>query len=193
MKISPKIIVAITGATGAPLAIKVLELLNDLQVDIHLIISSWGKTTLQQETALSYQQVCSMATKVYDNKNQAANISSGSHLVDGMIIVPCSMKTLAAIRAGFGENLITRCADVQLKERRPLVIVPRETPFNSIHLENMLALSRMNCSIFPLMPAFYNDPQSIDDLLTHMAVRILDQLKLHHHSAKPWGGFNSNV
>ena len=185
---SSKIIVAITGATGAPLAIKVLELLQELQVDIHLIVSNWGKVTLQQEANLSYQQVCAMASKVYDNKNQAADISSGSYLVDGMIIVPCSMKTLAAIRAGFGENLITRCADVQLKEQRPLVLVPRETPLNSIHLENMLALSRMNCCVFPLMPAFYNEPQSLDDLLSYMAARILDQLKLNHPAAKRWQG-----
>jgi 4-hydroxy-3-polyprenylbenzoate decarboxylase len=183
-----RIIVGVTGATGAPLAVRVLQFLREMEVEIHLIVSQWAKTTLQQECGMSYRDLCAMAEVVYDPRNQGATVSSGSFQVEGMVIVPCSMKTLAAIRMGFAENLIARAADVMLKERRTLLMVTRETPLNSIHLENMLHLSNMGAVIFPPTPAFYNNPESISQILDHLAVRILDQFHLSHPAAKRWEG-----
>lgn len=183
-----RIVVAITGATGAPLALKTLRYLRDVQVEIHLVVSEWAKSTLQQECGVTYADVAALADVVHDVRNQGASISSGSFHIDGMVVVPCSMKTLASIRCGFAENLISRAADVTLKERRRLVLVVRETPLNTIHLENMLGLSRMGCVIFPPTPAFYNAPASLDDVLMHLATRILDQFQLHHPAARRWGG-----
>lgn len=185
-----KIVVAMTGATGAPLTVKVLQLLRELHVEIHLVASTWAKTTLQHECNMSYRELCLLADYTYDIRNQGAAISSGSFPVDGMIIVPCSMKTLAGIRTGLADNLITRAADVMLKENRKVVLVPRETPLNAIHLENMLHLARLGCVICPPMPAFYNHPATIDDLLTHLAVRILDQFGFNHPAAKRWEGLS---
>jgi 4-hydroxy-3-polyprenylbenzoate decarboxylase len=183
-----RIIVGVTGATGAPLVVRVLQFLREMEVEIHLIVSQWAKTTLQQECGMSYRDLCAMADVVHDPRNQGATVSSGSFQVEGMVIVPCSMKTLAAIRMGFAENLIARAADVMLKERRTLLMVTRETPLNSIHLENMLHLSNMGAVIFPPTPAFYNNPESISQILDHLAVRILDQFHLSHPAAKRWEG-----
>ncbi|GEA52274.1 putative UbiX-like flavin prenyltransferase [Vibrio inusitatus NBRC 102082] len=181
-----RVVVGITGATGAPLALKVLQLLNDLDVETHVIISKWAKTTIELETDYSVNDFKALATVNYSLSNQAAAVSSGSFNADAMIVVPCSMKTLAAIRCGFADNLISRTADVMLKEQRKLILAVRETPLNSIHLDNMLYLSKLGVSICPPMPAFYNRPKSIDDILTHNAVRILDQINLNHPSAKRW-------
>lgn len=183
-----KLIIGMTGATGAPLTVRLLELLNDLDVETHLIISRWARSTLHQETDLSVRHLESMAHAIYKPEDQGAAISSGSFKTDGMIIVPCSMKTLAGIRVGYGESLIGRAADVMLKERRKLVLVPRETPLSTIHLENMLELSRMGVTIFPPVPAFYNEPKTITDLVDHLAVRILDQFSLEAPTAKRWSG-----
>lgn len=187
-----KIIVAITGATGAPLAIKVIKQLKELNVTVHLIVSKWGKTTLQHECDISYQTLCDMVDVVHSVNDQSASIASGSFKTDGMIIVPCSMKTLAAIRCGFADNLISRAADVILKERRKLIIVPRETPLNTIHLENLLFLSKLGVTIIPPNPAFYHHPQTIDDMLTDIAVRILAHFDLNHPSAKSWQGLHDH-
>ncbi|QIU88502.1 UbiX family flavin prenyltransferase [Yokenella regensburgei] len=185
-----KIIVAITGATGAPLALKLIEQLNFFDVEIHLVVSTWGETNLLQECGVNYQQLCDKVDAVYPIDDMGARISSGSFITDGMIIVPCSMKTLAAIRNGYTDNLISRTADVMLKENRPLVLVPRETPLSTIHLDNLLYLSTLGVVILPPMPAFYNNPLTIDDILSHLAARILDQIGLHHPSAKRWQGLN---
>ena len=185
------IIVAITGATGAPLAVKVIQQLKELNVNVHLIVSKWGKVTINHECDISYQQLCDMVDVVYSNHDQGATISSGSFKTDGMIIVPCSMKTLAAIRCGFADNLISRAADVILKERRKLVIVPRETPLSTIHLDNLHYLSQLGVTIVPPNPAFYHQPKTIDDILTHISVRILDQFNLTHPAAKYWQGLNA--
>ncbi|XKM14119.1 UbiX family flavin prenyltransferase [Orbaceae bacterium ac157xtp] len=188
-----KIIVAITGATGAPLAVKVLQLLNHFDfVEVHLIVSEWGKKTLISETNLSYKSVCDLATEVHNINDQSAVISSGSFKADGMIVVPCSMKTLASIRHGFAQDLISRAADVTIKEQRKLILVPRETPLSQIHLENLTDLAKMGVTIIPPVPAFYNQPKTIDDILTHLAIRILDQLQLEHPYAKRWQGFSKN-
>lgn len=184
-----RIIVGITGATGASLAIEVLRQLREVQyVEIHLILSRWARVTIQLETSITVAEVTKLADVVYSWNDQGAAISSGSFQADGMIIVPCSMKTLAAIRIGYADGLIVRAADVTLKERRPLVLVPRETPLSEIHLENMLMLSRMGVRIVPPMPAFYNRPASVEDVISHLAARILDQFGIESAAAKRWAG-----
>lgn len=186
-----KLIIAMTGATGAPLAVKLLEVLHQLpDVETHLIMSKWAKTTLELETNYRASQIRGLADITYRSEDQSAAISSGSFLTDGMIIIPCSMKTLAGIRLGYAEGLIGRAADVILKEQRKLVLVPRETPLSSIHLDNMLALSKMGTTIVPPMPAYYNHPQNIDDVTTHIVARVLDQFQIALPEAKRWTGLN---
>jgi 4-hydroxy-3-polyprenylbenzoate decarboxylase len=182
-----KIVVGMTGATGAAIGVRVLAELKALGVETHLIISKWARATIHLETPYSVQEVVALASKSYSEHDQAAAISSGSFRVDGMIVVPCSMKTLAAIRCGYGDGLIARAADVTLKEQRKLVLVPRESPLNAIHLENMLALTRAGAMMLPPMPAFYNHPESTDDIINHCASRILDQFGLDNALTKRWG------
>ncbi|WP_432381277.1 UbiX family flavin prenyltransferase [Duganella sp. P38] len=177
-----------TGATGAAIGVRGLAALKDLGVETHLVISKWARATIQMETTYSVQDVEALAFKTYSERDQAAAISSGSFRVDGMIVVPCSMKTLAAIRCGYGEGLIARAADVTLKEQRKLVMVPREAPLNVIHLENMLALARAGAVMLPPMPAFYNNPASVDDIINHTVSRILDQFGLDNDYTHRWQG-----
>lgn len=183
-----RLVVGITGASGAIFGVRALEALRALGIETHLILSKWARATLAQETDYTVEQVEKLASYVHRPDNQAAPVSSGSFKSDGMIIAPCSMKTLAAIRAGYGDTLICRAADVILKERRKLVLLARESPFNEIHLENMLALTRMGVVIFPPAPAFYNRPQTIDDLVSHIVGRILDQFGLEMPGLKRWTG-----
>lgn len=183
-----KLVVGMTGATGAAIGVRVLAALKDLGVETHLVISKWARATIQLETPYSVQDVIALASKTYSERDQAAAISSGSFRVDGMVIVPCSMKTLAAIRSGYGEGLIARAADVTLKEQRKLVLVPRESPLSAIHLENMLSLTRAGALMLPPMPAFYNNPATVDDIIDHTVARILDQFGLDHQLAKRWNG-----
>jgi flavin prenyltransferase len=184
-----RIVVGITGASGAIFGIRALEALRALDVETHLILSKWARSTIAHETAMPLEELEKLASAVHHPDNQAAPLSSGSFKTDGMIIAPCSMKTLAAIRAGFGDSLICRAADVHLKERRKLVLLPRESPFSEIHLENMLALSRMGAVIFPPIPAFYNHPQNVDDLIHHIVGRVLDQFGLDTPGLARWSGF----
>lgn len=181
-----KIVVGISGATGPIYGIRLLEVLKDFGVETHLILSQWAEKTITVETDYSVDDVKKLASYVYASSNQAAIISSGSFRTDGMAIVPCSMKTLAAISHGYSDNLLSRSADVILKEKRKLVIVPRETPLSEIHLENMLKLARMGAVILPPMPAFYNKPASIDDLVNHTVSRILDQFGIENSVSKRW-------
>ncbi|MCG7381487.1 UbiX family flavin prenyltransferase [Paenibacillus sp. ACRRY] len=185
-----KLIIAITGATGAMFGVRLLQLLQDTDIETHLVLSSWAAATIQEETPYTAKEVTQLADYSYSNKDLGAKISSGSFQVDGMIVAPCTMKTLASIRIGLGDNLITRAADVILKERKKLVLVARETPLNDIHLENMLTLSRMGTVILPPMPAFYNHPDSLDDIFNHIAFRTLDQFNIHLPEAeeKRWNG-----
>ena len=184
-----RLIVGMTGATGAPLGVRLLEVLRDLDdVETHLVLSRWARTTVELETAYTAREVAKLADVVYGAGDQAAAISSGSFLTAGMVIVPCSMKTLAGIRTGYADGLIARAADVCLKERRRLVLVPRETPLNDVHLENMLALSRMGATVFPPVPAFYNQPTSLADMIDHLVVRILDQFGISAPAARRWAG-----
>jgi len=183
-----RLVVGITGATGAVIGVRILQGLRILGVETHLVLSRWGRATLEMETDLRAAEVYALADQVHGHGDQSAPISSGSFRTDGMIVAPCSMKTLAAIRIGYGEGLIPRAADVTLKERRRLVLVPRETPLSEIHLENMLALSRMGAVIAPPVPAFYNRPETIDDIVTHIAARVLDQFGLELPQAQRWTG-----
>jgi polyprenyl P-hydroxybenzoate/phenylacrylic acid decarboxylase-like protein len=182
-------IVGVTGATGIIYAIKLLEALKaNIEVNTHLIMSDWAKNNLEIETNYSWDDVRSLANVVYDNNNLGARTSSGSFITQGMVVVPCSMKTLSSIASGFCDNLISRTADVMLKEGRKLVVCPRETPLNAIHLENMLKLSRLGVGIVPPMPAFYNQPSTIDDLIHHQVMKILDQFGISYEKGKRWGG-----
>jgi 4-hydroxy-3-polyprenylbenzoate decarboxylase len=186
-----RIIVGITGASGAIFGIRTLEALKLLNVETHLVLSRWARATVVQETGLSIDAVEALATVTHAGDNQAAPISSGSFKSDGMIIAPCSMKTLAAIRTGYSDTLLSRAADVVLKEQRKLVLVARESPLSEIHLENMLALARMGVVIFPPVPAFYNQPRSIEDLVHHIVGRILDQFGLDLPDVVRWTGLGN--
>lgn len=183
-----RLIVGITGATGTIFGIRLLEMLRDTDVETHLVLSRWAARALVHETSYTVDQVTALATRVYPLMDQGAPISSGSFLTMGMVVVPCSMRTLAAIAHGLGDNLIHRAADVILKERRRLVLAVREAPLSDIHLENMLKLSRMGVVICPPMPAFYNKPESLDDLVNYSAARLLDQLDIHLDVRNRWTG-----
>ena len=184
-----RIVVAMTGASGAVIGVELLRRLEQCSdVETHLVLSRWARATIHLETQLSARDVEGLADVVYSSDDQSAAISSGSFRVDGMIIAPCSMKTLAGIRTGYADGLIARAADVTLKERRRLVLVTRETPLSEIHLDNMLALTRMGAIVMPPMPAFYNHPASIDDIVDHIVIRILDQFDIDSPGAKRWNG-----
>ena len=183
-----KIIVAITGATGAIYGVRILQRLREAGAETHLVISRWGARTLLHETPYSREQVEALATVVYAPGDMGAAISSGSFRTDGMVIAPCSAKTLAAIAHGFGETLVHRAADVVLKERRKLVLVVREAPLSDIHLENMLKLSRMGSVMLPPMPAFYHHPRTVDDVVDHTVSRVLDQFGLDVSGVERWSG-----
>ncbi|PPK68408.1 UbiX family flavin prenyltransferase [Actinokineospora auranticolor] len=183
-----RLVVGITGATGTVIGVRILRGLRDLGVETHLVLSKWGRATLELETDLTVAQVHALATHVHPHGDQTAPISSGSYRTDGMIIAPCSMKTLAALRTGYGDGLIPRAADVTLKEDRKLVIVPRELPLSEIHLENMLALRRMGAVIAPPSPAFYTRPRTVEDIVTHISARVLDQFGLDLPEAVRWTG-----
>ncbi|MFI1741346.1 MULTISPECIES: non-oxidative hydroxyarylic acid decarboxylases subunit B [unclassified Streptomyces] len=187
-----RLIVGMTGATGAVFGVRLLEALAALpDVETHLVLSRWARTTIELETGRSVAEVSALAEVTHRPEDQGATISSGSFRTDGMVIVPCSMKTLAGIRAGYADGLLGRAADVVLKERRRLVLVPRETPLSEIHLENMLALTRQGVQMVPPMPAFYHHPQSVDDLVDHLTSRLLDQFGLPAPAARRWDGIRA--
>jgi len=183
-----RLIVALSGATGSIYGVRLLECLRGAGVETHLVISRWGVRTLLHETSYAKEQVEALATKAYAPGDMGAAISSGSFRTDGMIVAPCSAKTLAAIAHGVGENLIHRAADVVLKERRKLVLAVREAPLSDIHLENMLKLSRMGVVVMPPMPAFYTRPQSLDDVVNHTVARLLDQFGIEVPGLSRWTG-----
>jgi flavin prenyltransferase len=183
-----RIIVGITGATGIIYGVRLLERLREARVETHLVISRWGARTLQHETRYTREQVEALATEVHKPDDLGAAISSGSFETAGMIVAPCSAKSLAAIAHGYGGNLIHRAADVVLKERRKLLLAVREAPLSEIHLENMLRLARMGAIILPPMPAFYNHPATIDDIVDHTVSRMLDHFGVPVPNAERWTG-----
>jgi 4-hydroxy-3-polyprenylbenzoate decarboxylase len=182
-----RLIIGITGASGVMYGVRLLQLLQRTNVETHLVVSKWGARTLAEETNFTLEQVQQLAAFHYGPLDQAAAISSGSFVTAGMVICPCSARTMAAIAHGYGDSLIHRAADVVLKERHKLVLAVRETPLSPIHLENMLKLAGMGVVIAPPMPAFYNRPQTLDDIVEHTAMRILDQFGIHLESEKRWG------
>jgi flavin prenyltransferase len=183
-----RIIVAITGASGALLGIRCLEALRACGVETHLVMSRWSRATIVSETSYTVESVQELASVQHPIDDLAASISSGSFKTDGMVVAPCSMKTLAAIRTGYSDNLISRAADVILKERRKLVLLARESPLSVIHLENMLALTQAGAVIMPPVPAFYTRPQTTDDIVHHTVGRVLDQFGLDLPGLKRWTG-----
>jgi flavin prenyltransferase len=183
-----RLIVGITGATGAIYGVRLLQTLQELNVESHLVLSKWGARTLLREVPHTVEQVQQMASHYYAPQDQGAPISSGSFVTRGMVICPCSVRSLAAIAHGSGDTLVHRAADVVLKEHRKLVLVVRETPLSEIHLENMLKLSRIGAVIFPPVPAFYNHPQTIDDIVKQTVMRVLDQFDLHLELSNRWKG-----
>lgn len=184
-----ELILGITGATGVLYAVRLLEALKGKgDIATHLVISEWGKKNLEIETPYDADYVESLATCVYKDDELGAAISSGSFKTDGMIVLPCSMKTLGAIANGYDENLISRAAGVMLKEGRKLILCPRETPLSAIHLENMLKLARLGVRIIPPMPAFYNKPKTIEDLIANHTMKVLDQFDIDFNQQKRWRG-----
>ncbi len=184
-----RLIVGITGASGSIYGVRVLEMLRGTGIETHLVMSRWGARTLVHETPYTPEQVQSLAAVSHPLTDQGAAISSGSFVTMGMVIAPCSVRTLAAIAHGLGDHLVHRAADVVLKERRRLVLAVREAPLSEIHLENMLKLSRMGVVIAPPVPAFYSRPSSIDEIVNFTAARLLDQFGIHV-DADRWKGLN---
>lgn len=186
----PRLIVAITGATGAVYGLRLLQVLRESDVDTHLLVSSAGWLNIRQEIGLERGEVESLATVTHSVRDVGASIASGSFATMGMVIAPCSMKTLAAVAHGMADNLITRAADVTLKERRRLVMMVRETPLNLAHIRNMEMVTLMGGVIFPPVPAFYQRPASIADLVDHTIGRVLDMLGLPQTLNAPWLGLD---
>lgn len=183
----PRFVVGISGASGAILGVRVLERLRAHDAEVHLVITPWGARTLEHETPYTVADVRKLADVVHRPSDQAATISSGSFRTAGMIVAPCSVKTVAAIASGYGEDLLTRTADVHIKERRPLVLVVREMPLSAIHLENMLKLARLGVSIVPPVLGFYQNPESLEDVVSHVVTRVLDQVGIVSDD-RPWSG-----
>lgn len=185
-----ELVIGVTGASGTIFAYKLLNALRDAEIRTHLIMSSAALITMKAETDFSTADFQALASYNHNIHNISATIASGSYKTMGMVIVPCSIKTMSEIASGVTSNLISRAADVVLKERRKLVLMVRETPFHSGHLRNMLQLSEMGAIIAPPIPAFYHRPKDIDEMINHSVSRILDLFDIEHDFAKRWGGLN---
>lgn len=184
-----RFVIAITGATGAIYGVRLLQVLRDVpDVETHLLVSDAGVLNLHQELDMNRREVEAMADVAHSVRDIGASLASGSFQSEGMIVAPCSMKTLAAVAHGLSDNLITRTADVVLKERRRLVLMVRETPFNLAHLRNMTAVTEMGGIIYPPLPGFYHRPQSIAEMVDHTVGRVLDLFQLPHLLTPRWQG-----
>ncbi|MBR3213059.1 MAG: UbiX family flavin prenyltransferase [Methanosphaera sp.] len=181
-----RVVVAITGASGVIYAIRLLEQLNKIDAECHLVISQIARDIICHETEYSVDDVIGLADYYYEEKDLTAKINSGSFYFDTCIIIPCSMKTLSAISTGYADNTITRVADVTLKERRKLIIVPRETPLRTVHLENMANISREGAIVLPAMPGFYHKPETIDNQIDFIVGKIFDILKINNKLFTKW-------
>jgi 4-hydroxy-3-polyprenylbenzoate decarboxylase len=185
--------VAITGASGAAYARRLLQAIPRHRYDVWLVSSEAGRLVYEFETGLALSDDLPPDVRVYGESDFTAPIASGSFPCAGMVIVPCTMGTLGAIAAGLSQNLIHRAADVCLKERRPLILVPRETPLNRVHLANMLKAAEAGAIILPAMPGFYHKPRGIEDIVDFMVARILDQLGIEHNLVEPWTGLKGDA
>lgn len=184
-----RIVVAISGSSAPVYGIRLLQVLRNLGIESHLVVSAGAHRTIALEAApLTLADVTALAHAAYDARDVSASIASGSFRTDGMVVAPCSMKTLAAIAHGYGDGLVARAADVTLKERRRLVLVPRETPLHLGHLRNMVAVTEMGGVILPPVPAFYHRPRTVDDLVDHTVGKILDMFDIGHDLFARWNG-----
>ncbi len=181
-----KIVVGITGSSGVIYGIKLLYFLNKIEMETHVVLSKWAEKNIEIETDESIEKIKKLASFEYKENDMAASISSGSFKTNGMIIIPCSMKTLASIANGYDDNLISRAASVTIKENRKLVIVPRETPLSQIHLSNMLKLAKIGVIILPAMPGFYHRPKTVNELVLHIVGKTLDQFEISNEVFKRW-------
>ncbi len=189
-----RIVVAISGASGAIYGVRLLQALRGMPgVETHLTVSDAGWLNLRHELALERDALAALANRLHEASDVGAAIASGSFRCHAMVIAPCSMRTLAAVAHGLGDNLITRCADVVLKERRRLVLLARETPLNLAHLRNMVSVTEMGAIVFPPVPAFYQRPQTVEELVQHSVARVLDLLDLPHALAPRWSGLDTNT
>jgi len=173
-----RLVVGITGASGVIYGIRLLEFLKDIEIETHLVITKMAEIFIRQETGKTRKDIEQLASYHYDENDLAAQIASGSFETSGMVIIPCSMKTLAGIACGFTDDLALRAADVTLKEKRRLILVPGETPFNVIHLENMLKMANSGATIIPPIPSFYNSPKTLDDIINQIVRRVLAHLRM---------------
>ena len=180
------IVVGITGASGVIYGVRLLKALNELNIENSLVISDAAKTVINHELERDVEDVIKLTDNYYEFHDLTASINSGSFKFDSLAIVPCSMKTLSSIANGYGANTITRVADVALKEHRKTVIVPRETPLRSIHIENMLRLSQEGATILPAMPAFYSEKETVQDQINFIVGKILDSLEIENNIYKRW-------
>ena len=182
-----RLIVGISGASGAIYGVRFLEVASKLPLEIHLIISESAKKNLEIETDYTAKDLEAMAARVYDPNDLGAPVSSGSFLTLGMVIIPCSIKTLSGVANSFNNNLLIRAADISLKERRKTVLVVRETPLHLGHLRLMEHATEMGAVIFPPVPAFYHKPKTLENIIDHTVGKILDQFGIQHHLFKRWG------
>ncbi len=187
-----RLIVGITGATGSIYGVRLLETLRESDIESHVVMSDAGALNLWHELKMRRKDLEKLATAAYSPKDIGASIASGSFLTEGMVIAPCSMKTLAAVAHAHADDLVSRAADVVLKERRRLVLIPRETPLNLAHLRNMIAVTEMGGIIMPPVPAFYALPKTIDDLVAHTVARVLDLFGVHCAKLSRWQGMKGN-
>lgn len=183
-----RIVVGISGASGPHYGVRLLELLRTERVETHLVLSSGARKTIEYEMGWSVSDVEALASVVHDEKSLGASLASGTFLTDGMVVAPCSMKTLSAIANSYSDTLLTRTADVCLKERRKLVLVVRETPLHSGHLRLMQLATDAGAVILPPVPGFYHRPTTVQDIIDHTAVKVLDQFGLHVDVIRRWGG-----
>lgn len=187
-----RLVVGITGCTGVDYGVRLLEVCGKREIETDLIISPAAEKILKLESDAERCDLEEMATRSYDYDNLGAPISSGSVETDGMVIVPCSMKSIGAMANGVSDNLITRTADVTLKEERKLVLVPRETPLNRIHLDNLAKLSRSGGTVLPAAPGFYHSPEGINDLIDFIVGKILERFNIDHQLYQSWSGFRED-
>lgn len=181
-----RLVVGISGASGIIYGVRLLQVLKMSNVETHLVITRAAEKVMEVEGELSLIQIRKLSTRFYSVNDVAAPISSGSFLTDGMVVIPCSTKTLAGIANGFSDNLLLRAADVTVKERRPLILVVRETPLSTIHLRNMLKLANIGVTILPASPAFYHKPTTVNDLVDHIVGKVLDILNIKHELYERW-------
>lgn len=188
-----KLVIGISGATGAIYGIRILQVLKPIPIETHLVLTDSAKRTIEMETDFTVKEVESLADYVHDNRDIGAAISSGSFKTDGMIIAPCSIKSLSALANSYNDSLLVRAADVMLKEKRKLVLIPRETPLHAGHLKLLLALAEIGAVLLPPMPAYYHMPKTIDDIINQTVGKALDQFNIEHQLFKRWDGSEAKL